>query len=160
MKTKINFSGFSLVEIIIGSAILATSIVAIIGVMGWFTELAPRTTPRLQASFLAEEGIEAVRTIRDRGWTTDISPLNNNTAYYLNWNGTAWRATTTFSMVDNQFVRTFELDPVYRDGSFDIAESGSSDANSRLVTVNVSWFDKGATSTKTLQSYIFNTQND
>lgn len=160
MVSIIKRSGFSLVEIIVGAAIIASSVVAIVGVYGTVSNTANRTTPRLQASFLAEEGVEAVRSMRDKTWSGRIANLTVGTTYYLSWTGTEWIATTTSSQIDSQFTRTVSFQSVNRDGNYNIASTGSNDTSTRKATINVSWRDNNATSTRKLESYIFNTFNN
>jgi prepilin-type N-terminal cleavage/methylation domain-containing protein len=152
--------GFSLVEIIIGSAIIATSFVAIIGVNNYVLKNSLRHPYKTQSVYLAQEGIEALRIIRDRSYGTNIAPLSIGSTYYLHFNGITWISTTTPNLVDGVFTRNFILGDVYRDGNFNIANTGTLDSNSRLVTVNVMWRDENGTSTRQLQSYLFNTFNN
>lgn len=159
MKDQLS-KGFSLIEVVIGSAIISVSLVAIIGVFSSLVSLSSKNTSRVQSSMLLEEGVEAVRTMRDFGWTSNIGSLTQNTPYYLYWNGSRWTATTTASTIDNYFSRTITLSPAYRDGNYDLTQSGTVDSSARLIRVDVTWNEKGATSTKTLSSYVFNTFNN
>ena len=156
-------AGMSLVEVIVGAAIIGTAMVTIVGVFGGLSKLSYRNTARIQAAMLSEEGIEAIKTMRDAGWSAKISPLNTsgNTVYRLYWTGTAWTSTTTSSKIDNTFERTFMVYTVERDASFNVVSSGgTTDTNSRKVVVTVSWQDDGAIVTKSLEDYIFNTFNN
>lgn len=152
----------SLVEVIVGAAIIGTAMVAIVGIFGGLSKLSYRNTARIQATMLAEEGIEALKTMRDAGWTSNISSLNTSgTTYRLFWSGSAWKATTSSSLIDNMFDRTFVVTPVNRDASFNVISSGGSvDTNSRNVVVTVSWRDDNATTSKSLEDYIFNSFNN
>ncbi len=151
-------SGFALVELIVGSAIMVTSVIAILVAYSALAKISYRNTARVQATMLVGEGLEAVRTIRDRDWSTAIAPLSTGVAYRLYWTGTMWVATTSPAMIDNYFDRTFTLSSVSRDGNFNIVSSGGSvDSGSRKVTVSVSWNDEGATTTKSTDLYLFNT---
>lgn len=156
-------SGMSLVEVIVGAAIISTALIAIVGVFGGLSKLSYRNTARIQAAMLAEEGVEALKTMRDAGWTSKISPLNTSgTTYRLFWTGSAWTSTTTSSaLIDNMFDRTFVVTPVNRDVSFNVVSSGGSvDTNSRKIVVTVSWLDDNATTSKSLEDYIFNSFNN
>jgi Tfp pilus assembly protein PilV len=153
--------GISLVEVVIAATIIGTSIIFIVGVYGGMAKLSYRNTPRIQADMLAEEGIEAVRTMRDAGWTSNISTLSTTTTYRLAWTGSKWQATTSVALIDNTFDRTFKVTDVGRDSNFNVVSSGGTyDAGSKKVTVYVSWQDSGATSTKSLEDYIFNTYSN
>lgn len=153
--------GFTLIEVIVGAAIIGSSIVAILGVYGGLTNLSYKNTSRIQASFLAEEGVEVVRLLRDYGWGANIAPLSVNTTYRLHWNGSVWTATTSQARVDTVFDRTVTFSTVGRDGAYDVVTSGGTiDTGSRKAIVSVSWQDAGATSSVQLETYIFNTFNN
>jgi len=64
-RLNINQSGFSVVEIIIASAVFALIVTAFTSSLIYFNKSAIATGTRTQAVFLAEEGIEVTRNIRD-----------------------------------------------------------------------------------------------
>ena len=119
------------------------------------------STTRVQAAYLQEEGMDAVRILRDDSWTNNIASQTPGVAFYLTFDGTTWKSTTTNTFIDTVFMRTATLDSVYRNGSQDIVSSGGNlDANTRKVTVSVSWADRGATTTQTLATYLTNLFNN
>lgn len=150
--------GIALVEVIIGAAIIASSFVAIIGVYATLTRYSYQAVPRIQAAMLAEEGIEAVRSMRDTGYDANIGTLSAGTTYYLSWDSgaSAFITTTTPSLIDGIFTRTLTVDNAYRNGSYNLATSGTLDANTKLVTIAVSWQERNATTTHTLMTYVSN----
>lgn len=152
-------SGLSLVEVIVAAAIILTSVVALVGVFGGLTSLSLRNTPRVQAAMLLDEGAEALRLIRDIGYTANIASLSNGTTYHLVWQGGTWKATTTASMIDSYFDRTFTLAAVNRDSTtFNIVTSGGTlDTGTRKATISVAWNDGTGTTTKSVELYIYNT---
>jgi len=150
--------GFTLVEAVISSAI---ALVVILGVTSAFTEAlraSSNNAAYVQASFLQEEGVEAVRFLRDDSWSVNIATEQVGTPFYLTYNGTTWKATSTAAYIDGKFLRTVTLDSVNRDNtSQDIVTSGGTlDANTKKVTVTVAWYDRGATTTRNLQTYLTN----
>jgi Tfp pilus assembly protein PilV len=156
-------SGVSIVEVLIASAIIMTSVVAIMGVYGGLTSISIRNTSKVQAGMLLDEGAEALRFMRDVSWNSNIDPLIDGTVYTLYWDYSVsnygWRATSTNNLIDNQFSRTFVLSAVNRDStSFDIVTSGGVlDSGTRKATLTVEWNDGVATSTKSIIMYLFNT---
>ncbi len=158
-KTKNTSSGLSLVEVIVGAAIIGTSVISIVGIYGGLTKLSYRNTPRVQAAMLAEEGTEALKTMRDSGWTSQIASLTVGSTYRLAWTGGSWKATTSSALIDNAFDRTFVLSDVNRDSvTFNVVTSGGVlDTSTKKATVTVAWRDDGATTTKSLETYLFNT---
>ena len=89
-----NKKGIGAVEIIIGAAIISLVLLSV-GVAFQNSLKASRAIgKRVQASFLAEEGIEALRMLRDNDWQ-NISGLSDGGNYYLVWSSGAWA--TSFS---------------------------------------------------------------
>ena len=97
LKTK----AFTLIEVLVAGAIIAASIGAVIGAYTLFLKDSFQNTPNIQATLLAEEGIEAVKTMRDSGWNANIKNLTLGTSYYLSFNTTTnlWSSTTTSSSI-------------------------------------------------------------
>lgn len=157
--------GVSLVEVLIASAIIMSSVVSIMGVYSGLTSIAIRNTAKVQAGMLLDEGAEALRFMRDVSWSTNINPLVNGTTYTLYWDYTVanygWKATTTRDMIDDQFDRTFVVSSVNRDATtYDIVNSGGTlDTGTRKATISVAWYDGAATSTKSIIMYLYNTYN-
>ncbi|MEN9647512.1 MAG: hypothetical protein RLY57_316 [Candidatus Parcubacteria bacterium] len=158
IRTCHNKKGFGLVEVVIAAGIISAVIGALIATTNTFFKSSRSTTSDVKAGYLLEEGVEALKVMRDGGYTANISSLSNNTSYYFSWNGTTWTANTSTTSIDSVFYRTVKLGAAYRDGNSDLANSGTLDANTRKATVTVTWFDPGkkATSTKTLVTYISN----
>ena len=152
--------GFALIEALVSAAILSTVLAFAVGAYLVSTKTAGANGANVEATFLADEGIDAVRVIRDKGWSVNITPLTVNSTYYLTWSGSTWVATTTNTYVDNTFERKFVLSAVYRDANSDIAASGNLDPNTKKVTVSVSYLKGSATTTKTLVVYITNILNN
>ena len=149
--------GFGLVEIIIGAAILATTLLAVSFFFQRAVVISRSTGELVQASFLAEEGIEVLRFLRDEKWENLSSGITPGTNYYLSFSGSSWATTTPNVFVDGVFERKFSIENVNRDGNDDITTSGGTlDPNIKLITVSVSWFDRGATTTHTVSTYLTN----
>lgn len=152
-----NEQGFSLVEILVASSILMVSLLSVIMVAGQALSISHRSVNTYVASTLLEEGAEVVRIRRDAAWT-NISGLTAGTTYYPKFNTStnAWTLTTTSSDgVVGIYTRSVVFTAVTRDGSSNIASSGTADAGTKLATVSASWKENtGSTITKTLQLYI------
>ncbi len=101
----------------------------------------------------------AVKIIRDTGWG-NITSFTDNTNYYLYFDTSSstnniWKATSTISLVDSIFTRTFKSNSVYRDINGRIVQSGGTlDLHTKKITVSISWKLKNATTTKLLSTYI------
>lgn len=148
--------GSGMIEILIAAALMGVILIAVINVYSSLTALSLQNTDKIQSTFLLEEGVEAIRTMRDASWS-NISNMTVGQTYYLRFQSGAWLATTTPQIVDD-FWRTATVSNVSRDGSFNIVSSGGTvDANTRKVQISVAWEVKTGTTTRSVDTYIFNT---
>ena len=137
-------NGISLVEIVVGAAIILTVLSGLSVAFDRYTKTLFRTTEHLQAAYLAEEGVEAARILRDTSWSA-FAALALDSPYRLAFESGTWRATTSETLIDGVFDRTFTLASVYRRTSdSDIVASTSPvakavDPDARHVAVRVSW---------------------
>ncbi len=155
MKTfpKKNISGFALVEILVATSIITVTLLSVATIAQSSIKMSRRSLNASEASYLVEEGAEAVKIIRDNAWS-NISGLTNGTTYYLSYSGGTWSLSTTVSTI-GIFTRTIVFSAVNRDSNDDITSSGgTADTGTRLVTETVSWPDGSTTATKTLSLYI------
>jgi Tfp pilus assembly protein PilV len=156
-KLKIENSkrGFSLAEAVISAAILSGFIIVLSQVNTKYLSYALGQSNIIRANFLAEESLEAARFMRDYSYASKISSLTSGANYYLYWSGSDWSATTS-PQNTAPFIRTISFANVNRDSSDNIAVSGTLDSGTKLVTASVAWLDKGATTTKTVETIITN----
>lgn len=162
-KKILQTKGMSIIEVIVGSAIIIASLAGIIGAYGGLTGLSLRNTPKVQVAMLLDEGAEVLKIMRDTGWTSKIAPLaTGGTAYRLIWQNNQWVATTSAIMIDNYFDRTVQFYTVNRDAtSYDVVTSGGTlDTGTRRAVVSVSWIDGNATTTRSIEMFLFNTFNN
>lgn len=146
-------TGFTIFEVVIAVAIIAMTFFGMTAAFQGSLQLARQNLRTTQASFLLEEGVEAVKVIRNDNWS-NITALTPGTTYYFNWNGTTWEETNTNQFIDGLFERSFVLEEVARDAEDDIAASGTTDSGTRKVTVTVSWWSGSATTSREIQTYI------
>jgi prepilin-type N-terminal cleavage/methylation domain-containing protein len=144
--------GFSLVEVLVAVSIISLSVFAIMSSAQKSVKLSSQSLNKAQASYLLEEGAEAVKIVRDNNWST-ISGLTIGTTYYPTFTGGTWTLSTTPTTV-GIFTRTVVLATVYRDNFDDIASSGTTDAGTKKVTVTVTWPNSDGTATDTVSFYI------
>lgn len=154
--------GVSLVEVIIGIAIIVGATLASFVYFSLAIKVARQSAETVQATLLVEEGMEAIRAIRDEGYSTHIATLSNGIDHYFSFPGDQWEATTTPGLIENVFTRTFVLEEVRRDGSDDIVLSGGVvDPDAREVTVTVSWEDEsGGVKALEASTYIANVHEE
>ncbi len=164
MTQKLRYSkpnpGFGLVETVIGAAIISIILIGLAEVGRFTFRLVDASNFKIRASFLTEEGIEAVRGLRDAGFTAYITPILLDTDYYLSFSSGSWNlATIPSPLVDSAFSRTVRFSAVCRDASDAIANCGTppvTDLNTKKVTVAVGWVDRGKAGTTTIETYITN----
>lgn len=132
--------GISIVEIIISAALIAIAISGIIAAVNVFLAISVKNTNQAQAALLLEETMEVLQYLRDDTWAGNFSNINTNSDYHLDWDGVNYSTTTVAVLVNGKFTRTFNFDPVNRDSNDDIVSvGGSSDPDTYLVNVLVSW---------------------
>ena len=149
--------GAGLIEVVIGVGILTLTVVGLTTSYGLFIKSASAQSKFVKAQFLLEEGVEALRTLRDESWSS-FGGLTKGTTYWISFDNfsSSWDATSTQVFVDGEFERTFILDEVFRDGSDRIASSGTLDPGTIKVTVNVEWQFRNATNTSSVETYFAN----
>lgn len=143
-----NKKGFGLIEIVVASAIVSISLFALIGASHAAFRAVDKSLMQKRAEFLAEEGVEAVKVLRDSGWSTYIDPLVSGTTYYPLFNSSTntWSLSTTNpGAIDGIFTRTIVFGDIYRRNSdqdiIDISDPSPKtiDSGTMLVTSRVTW---------------------
>lgn len=146
--------GFSVVEVLLAVALFGLLVTGLVGTYIYGEQAAASGGERARATFLADEGLQAVRNIRDYAWNTLMftqTGLNAGTYWGFLGEGTS-------DTVD-EFTRTITFSPVCRDSGGDIATcpAARTDANTKQVTSAVSWMNgTQGTSTVSLVTYLTN----
>jgi len=144
-----------MIEILVAAAIIVSVVLAAMAVTQKAIQISYQSLHSSQASFLLEEGAEAVRIVRDNSWD-NISNLNTATDYYPLFSGNTWILSTSPFQI-GKFTRKVNVANVTRDTTTgDISSTGTDDVDTKLFTVTVSWLEGGRTITKTLPFYITN----
>lgn len=78
---------FSLIEVVVSSALVATTVGALFAVGAMTTRVTTLGQDRLIASQLAREGIEVVRQIRDTNFVSDVQTTNCSQSLCGDWRG-------------------------------------------------------------------------
>ena len=111
--------GFSLIEVLLTISIFSMFMVALIGVLSIGEESSSLAGKRIQAVYLAEEGLEALRNIRDENFINLV-----NGPYGLVKIGNQWNF-SALPDVTGIFTRTINISTV--------------NANIKLVTSTITW---------------------
>jgi len=157
---NIRFSaGIGIVEIVVVIGIIGIALVGMIQTVVLVSRPFAADARQTQASYLAQEGIEAVRLVRDANWTNNIASLANNTTYYPTLTANVWTLSTSDpGTIDGTYTRTVTLQAVYRDANGNISSSGTLDEKTRKVVSTVSWDEHGQNQSQQLETYITNFQ--
>lgn len=144
--------GFGLLETILALGIF--SILITVGITGFIPALNSGRAAQEQtrAAYLASEGLEAVRSLRDRNW----SGLSVGT-YGIGPSLGGWSLTGNADTTD-KFTRQIIIAPASRDaGGSLVASGGTVDPDVYNVTSQVNWdYITGDSRTVTLQSFFTN----
>jgi type II secretory pathway pseudopilin PulG len=155
MKRTLRTHGVSLVEVLIGISIISALLVVIGYSINSYVAARAALLNNTKATYLAEEGLEIVRSIRDDDWTT-IDGLPTNTARYLSVSTTTVSIVTTPEVIDGQFYRQFIVRPVYRNASDDIVASTTAGATVDDGSRQIDMYVGGPAGTSTLRAIITN----
>jgi type II secretory pathway pseudopilin PulG len=145
--------GVGLIEAIVVISIISTSFAAVLGSAVFFLRGGLFAVDQVQALFLLDESAEAVRFMRDQGFTTNITPLVGIGPQYLTVSGSGWSATTTNTTLLGKFSRTIEITEVYRRNSDDVIVPVSSgdpktlDAGTVRLEITIDWGGKSVSNT-------------
>ncbi|MEK7460109.1 MAG: type II secretion system protein [Patescibacteria group bacterium] len=150
--------GFGMIEMLVGASVLSVALLAISSFFQTTLRISNATEGKAQSSYLLEEGIEAIKFMRDTNYTNNLKNLPSGT-YYLTWNGATWATTSVNTYIDGGFERKFDIASVQRDGNNDIGV-GTIDSNTKKITMYVAWNDRGATTTRSISTYVMNIFNN
>lgn len=158
--TLSNADGFSLIELIAAIAAIGIMALSIAQFSQVFLRASRLVSDRTQAAFLLQEGIEAVRHLRDDSWANNIAKLVSSTTYFLAFTS----STPAYALTDaspplhlGKFRRAVVVADVQRDAHDDIVTSGgTTDASMRKFTMELAWRSGGATTTEQVEFYLSN----
>ncbi len=148
-------SGVTLVEVVIGIGIISVSLVAIGLSINTYVAARSALLHNLKATYLAEEGYELIRAVRDTNWNT-LDALTVNNRHYLSVSGVAPAITTTPEVIDTVFRRSFVVRNVYRNASDDIVSSTTPGARIDDGSRQFDIFVAGPSGTSTFQAILTN----
>ncbi len=130
-------TGQALVEVIIALAIFSLIASALIVMIAGSLSVVGQGGKYLQAEALAQEGLEAVRSIKDRAWNKGVYVQSAVTASSTGW---VFSGEGTTEQIGD-FTRIIDFETVCRNisGDIDDCPSAYTDVHTKKVTVTVSW---------------------
>ena len=130
-------------EIVIAASIISAVIFSLSFVFLISQKLETTSSNKIRANFIAEEGLEVMRHLRDKSWSANLAPLAPGTLYYLSFDAGSSAWSTTISspgLIDGVFERTVRVAAVMRDGADDIVDSGGIvDPDTLKIIVTTTW---------------------
>lgn len=150
--------GTGLLEVVIGAAIVSVVLAFSIGTVNSFFSTGKKNADRIRAAYLAQEGVEALRFIRDSGWA-NIEVIPEDTVRYLDIDADTIAVTASPETLEG-FTRTIVIRDVYRATSGDDIVASTSpadkaiDPGTKLAEVTVASAERGIS--VTMGMYLMN----
>ena len=150
--------GQSLIELILTIALVSILFPALLtGFVSTRNNRAVRDQRQLATGYL-NEAQEVIRVIRANGWS-NLSPGT----YHAIVSGSTWILTSGPELIDNNFTRQIIIGDVKRDSNGNIAQDGTLDPSTKLITISVSWespFPNSVSATSYLTRHDGNTHTE
>jgi Tfp pilus assembly protein PilV len=131
--------GFGLIE-----TIVAVGIFAIVASTGVIVVLQSFSAHRLseeetQATLIAQEGIEAIRSIRNQGWSDPFLTTDCSSGCGVETSTGSWSFVGSSNTL-GKFIRVVTVTSAQRDGNGNLVESGGTvDPDAYFITSEVDW---------------------
>lgn len=150
--------GFGIIEILVAVAVISVALFTIQQVSFLYLKQNIENKKSLKASYYAEEALEAVRSVRDQGWTANIASLTMGADYYPIISSNKWTLSATNpGVIENIYTRQVVIDNVSRDSNDNIVSSGgTNDPNTKKATATILWEGKSTI----LTTYLTNLYNN
>lgn len=144
-----------MIELLVAITIIVVALVVLMQLYSFFIRTSGQNKKNLEATALAQEALEAARSVRDENWT-NFASLSAEAAYHPAQTGppAKWSLTAGQETI-NGFTRQIVLSRVYRDANDDIVSSGGvEDSGTRKLTATVSWSDRERNYSVNLVNYL------
>lgn len=156
---------FGLLELVITTGIITVALLAFANATVLFLRASIISAEPQVAAELAQEAIEAVRSLRDTSWNSRIAPLVHGTQYYPVVSASTWTLTTTNpGPIQGKYTRFIVVTSVNRDGggtSNILLSGGTLDQKTKKLTATIQWADEqGVARTYSVITYITNFLNN
>lgn len=152
--------GISIVEIVIASAIIAISVVGIIGAIQVYLKVVYQNTRETQAVLLLDETAEALQYMRDDSFSTHFDSITPGNTYTIFWNASGYELSTSTVMLPYEMTRTVVFLEIERDANDQISSSGSVDDDTLKAAITIAWPYKEDLKSITSEMLIHNTYDN
>lgn len=128
--------GQSLVELLVAMGLTAILLPALLTGLVTSREGRPQAESRSRAVALMREGVEALRVVRESGWTA----VSINGTYHAEPTGNTWTLIEGEEETADGYTRAIVISGVYRDETGAIVTSGGNlDPSTKKVNLTVDW---------------------
>ena len=134
MRLLMHNKGQSLIEILVVIALMAIVLPAIISGFMVTREARPQQQRRLRAAEIMKETQEAVRIIRENGW----SNVADDDTYYPVPTSNSWTLTQGSEIIDG-ITREIIISSVYRENGMIVTSGGLLDPSTKAITIRLTW---------------------
>ncbi len=144
--TKSYSRGITLVEVMVAVGIVSLASIFIGLTVFQFAESRKELLHDTDKMYLAEEGYEMIRLLRDEDWA-NLSILTLNTDYYLQVDDTNLAIGTVPEIINGRYTRLFKLLRVYRNATTKEIVSSGGVLDDASLKLEVSVGDSNGTTT-------------
>lgn len=157
MKNKSFKDGILLVETLISVFIFSVILSVLININNLYMTSVSSGLKSAKAMYLAEEGLEAARILRDTSWQNfqNLTESKDYYFYFSNEASSTWMATTSIVYKSIEGVdRWLVLESVKRVNDRIVESGGLIDPDTKKITVFVSWSNRNSRLTKSFSTYL------
>lgn len=130
--------GFGLIEIVIVVGIVSGALFVFSQTGAFALRLLRHEKETLEMTLLAQEALEAVRSLRDESWAGNIGAHSEDADHFITLAGGKWTISHTAAPPIGQYTRAVRIEQTYRDTQDRIGMSGALDPGTVKVTAQVS----------------------
>ena len=173
-KHKVNKSleGFTLLEVIVSVFMVTVGLLGVMSLLQRTISSVSLSSSRLTAGYLAQEGIEIIRNVRDTNWLQARTASSTWDEGLINCGGAGIVADYNHSYGPNQLDSVF---PCYSDQFLNVDSNGfygyssgtqtkfkrkilitAVDSDTQNVLVQISWTEKGASFAVSVRENLYN----
>lgn len=168
---KRKIKGFTLIEVIVAIAVILTAIVGLVGLSSFSVSGLQTAKSKVIAVNLAQEGIEIIRNMRDGNWLTYRDQMEQGSEYSYLWLTDLNPGTYRVQYDSASLTANPDNPPLYKNsyGFYQYSPTGGTLTPFRRavtiewisddeikITSQVSWSEKGKTSTVAVEDHLYN----